>query len=65
MDGRVGDGPARLGEAGLAELVAAAQLSADAEPHELVRLVVERAEMLNAGPLTDDVALLLIAQRSP
>ena len=62
-DGRVGDGPARLGESGLAEVVAAAQAGADEEPDELVRLVVERAEDLNGGPLADDVALVLVARR--
>ena len=64
-DGRVGDGRARLGEDGLAEVVAAAQAGADAEPDELVRLVVERAEDLNGGPLADDVALVLVARRRP
>jgi serine phosphatase RsbU (regulator of sigma subunit) len=63
MDGRIGDGRARLGEAGLAEVVSAAQLGADSRPHELVRLVVERAEDLNGGPLADDVALVLMARR--
>ena len=33
-------------------------------PGELVRLIVERAEELYAGPLADDVALLLIARRA-
>jgi hypothetical protein len=28
-----------------------------------VRLVVERAEDLNGGPLADDVALVLVARR--
>jgi len=65
MDGYVGDGKRRLGEAGLAEVVAAAQAGAEDEPRELVRLVVERAEDLNAGPLADDVALLLVARRGP
>lgn len=64
-DGRVGAGSERLGEAGLAEVVAAAQAGADSEPGELVRLVVERAEDLNGGPLADDVALVLIARRRP
>ena len=65
MDGYVGDGRQRLGEDGLAEVVAAAQAGAEGEPDELVRLVVERAEDLNAGPLADDVALLLVARRDP
>ena len=62
-DGRIGAGPERLGESGLAEVVAAAQAGADEEPDELVRLVVERAEDLNGGPLADDVALVLVARR--
>ena len=64
MDGRVGVGHERLGEGGLAEVVAAAQLGAEDDPDELVRLVIERAEDLNAGPLVDDVALLLVARRT-
>jgi serine phosphatase RsbU (regulator of sigma subunit) len=62
MDGRIGDGRARLGEAGLAEVVSAAQAGADSQPHQLVRLIVERAEDLNEGPLADDVALVLMAR---
>jgi serine phosphatase RsbU (regulator of sigma subunit) len=61
-DGRIGDGAARLGEAGLAEVVSAAQAGAE-EPGDLVRLIVERAEDLNGGPLADDVALVLMARR--
>jgi serine phosphatase RsbU (regulator of sigma subunit) len=63
MDGRVGAGQARLGEEGLAAVVDAARSGAEERPEELVRLVVERAEDLNAGPLADDVALLLVARR--
>ena len=62
-DGRIGASSLRLGEAGLADVVAAAQAVAADEPEELVRLVVERAEDLNEGPLADDVALLLVARR--
>ena len=65
MDGRIGPGQERLGEAGLARLVTAARAGAGRRPGELVRLVVERAENLNAGPLADDVALLLVARRAP
>jgi len=63
MDGRVGGGTARLGDAGLAEVVSAAQGGSEDRPQELVRLVVERAEDLNGGPLADDVALVLMARR--
>jgi serine phosphatase RsbU (regulator of sigma subunit) len=62
-DGRVGDGSRRLGEEGLAGVVAAARRVAAGDPHELVRLVVDRAEDLNGGPLGDDAALLLMARR--
>ena len=63
-DGKVGGGPRRLGERGLAEVVAAARAGA-ADPRDLVRLVVERAEDLNEGPLGDDVAMLLMTRRTP
>jgi serine phosphatase RsbU (regulator of sigma subunit) len=63
MDGRVGTGPERLGEEGLIDVVAAARHGAMPAPGDLVRLIVERAEELNAGPLADDVALLLIERR--
>jgi len=62
-DGRVGQGARRLGEEGLADVVADARRSAGDDPRRLVRRVVERAEELNAGPLADDVALMLIAHR--
>ena len=62
-DGRVGDGARRLGEEGLAGVVGAGRRVAAGDPHELVRLVVDRAEDLNGGPLGDDAALLLMARR--
>ena len=62
-DGRVGDGTRRLGEEGLAGVVAAARRTAGGDANELVRLVVDRAEDLNGGPLRDDAALLLISRR--
>ena len=61
-DGRVGEGARRLGEEGLAGVVGAARRTAAGDPDELVRLVVDRAEDLNGGPLLDDAALLLIAR---
>ena len=61
-DGRVGEGARRLGEEGLAGVVGAARRTAAGDPGELVRLVVDRAEDLNGGPLLDDAALLLIAR---
>jgi serine phosphatase RsbU (regulator of sigma subunit) len=64
-EGRVGDGPARLGQDGLAEMVRTAEAHALGEPQQLVRLLVECAEELNGGPLADDVALVLMARRAP
>ena len=59
----MGEGARRLGEKGLAEVVAAARRTAGEHADELVRLVVDRAEDLNGGPLRDDAALLLISRR--
>ncbi|MEA2249445.1 MAG: hypothetical protein QOH46_3974 [Solirubrobacteraceae bacterium] len=50
----------RLGEEGLAEIVAAARATHPNDPAEAVRSMVERAEEQNAGPLRDDVAMVLI-----
>ncbi|MEJ7892488.1 MAG: SpoIIE family protein phosphatase [Solirubrobacteraceae bacterium] len=58
VEGRRGD-HSRLGEDGLAELVVDARRH-DPDPSAMVREVVARAEELNAGPLRDDVALVLI-----
>ena len=62
IEGRVGDGAARLGQEGLAGLAGAAQGVAEDGPDAFVRHIVERAEALNGGPLVDDVALLLVAR---
>jgi serine phosphatase RsbU (regulator of sigma subunit) len=50
----------RLGEEGLAEIVAAARAAHPGDPAEAVRSMVARAEEQNAGPLRDDVAMVLI-----
>jgi serine phosphatase RsbU (regulator of sigma subunit) len=50
----------RLGEEGLSEIVVAARSAHPDDPAEAVRSMVERAEEQNAGPLRDDVALVLI-----
>lgn len=52
---------ARLGEDGLSEIVAGVRLSYPDDAAEAVRSMVERAEEQNAGPLRDDVALVLIS----
>jgi serine phosphatase RsbU (regulator of sigma subunit) len=60
IEGRRPDGE-RLGEDGLAELVVAARAELGGDGAGALRRVVERAEDLNAGPLRDDVALVLVA----
>jgi serine phosphatase RsbU (regulator of sigma subunit) len=62
-EARVGDGPDRIGEDGLKRLIEA-HISAKpdwrAEPDGLLAELIEHAESLNAGALSDDVAMLLI-----
>jgi serine phosphatase RsbU (regulator of sigma subunit) len=60
IEGRRGAG--RLGEEGLAELVADGR-RAGAEPWALLRHVVAQAEEHNGGPLLDDAAALLLVER--
>lgn len=60
IEGRRPDG-GRLGEEGLAGLVSEARSEHPGDHALAIRRVVERAEQLNAGPLRDDVALVLIA----
>jgi serine phosphatase RsbU (regulator of sigma subunit) len=65
-DGRIGDGPERLGVDRLRDLVAehvAAQPDWRERPGELLSALTARAEELNDGELTDDVAMLLIGSR--
>ncbi|MEA2123981.1 MAG: hypothetical protein QOI80_763, partial [Solirubrobacteraceae bacterium] len=45
---------------GLAEIVDAAFAEHPEDPAATVRSVVARAEALNAGPLRDDVALVML-----
>ena len=63
IEGRVGDGPARLGDAGLVRLLAESR-GRNGDARGLLRSVVEAAEALNGGPLVDDVAAVLITRRS-
>jgi serine phosphatase RsbU (regulator of sigma subunit) len=62
VEGRIGNGPARLGTAGLLRLLARARDETET-PGELLRQVVGAAEALNDGPLLDDVAAVLITHR--
>ncbi|HXM86231.1 MAG TPA: fused response regulator/phosphatase [Solirubrobacteraceae bacterium] len=63
IEGRVGAGSERLGEAGLGELLAARIAQRPnwrEQPQALLDELIEDAERLNGGALSDDVAMLLV-----
>ncbi len=63
IEGRVGAGSERLGEAGLGELLAARIAQRPnwrEQPQTLLDELIEDAERLNGGALSDDVAMLLV-----
>jgi serine phosphatase RsbU (regulator of sigma subunit) len=62
VEGRVGDGPTRLGDDGLIRLLAGAR-EETSSARGVLRHVVDAAEALNGGPLLDDVAAVLITRR--
>jgi serine phosphatase RsbU (regulator of sigma subunit) len=62
IEGRIGAGAERLGEDGLRRLVGqriAQHPGWRAEPQQLLETLIEDAERLNGGALSDDVAMLL------
>jgi serine phosphatase RsbU (regulator of sigma subunit) len=67
IEGRVGPGPERLGEAGLYRLIAE-EIARDPNwrerPGELLERLIAGAERLNGGALSDDVAMLLLGVRA-
>jgi serine phosphatase RsbU (regulator of sigma subunit) len=65
-EGKIGEGPERLETDGLRRLIAdhiAAHPNWREQPEELLAQLIARAEDLNGGELTDDVAMLLIGSR--
>jgi serine phosphatase RsbU (regulator of sigma subunit) len=65
-EGKISDGSERLGTGGLEQLVTAhiaVHPHWHKRPDELLAVVIEKAEALNGGELTDDVAMLLIGSR--
>ena len=58
IEGRVGDGPDRLGSLRLAELVAEGAPEPGAR---LIERLIATAERFNGGDLADDVAVLVLA----
>lgn len=67
VEGRTGQGPERLGEKGLHELVAH-RIAEDPNwrdrPRALLDDLIEDAECLNGGALSDDVAMLLVGMHT-
>jgi serine phosphatase RsbU (regulator of sigma subunit) len=67
IEGRVGEGPERLGAEGVQRLISqhiAKDPNWREHPQELLDELIQRAEELNGGELTDDVAMLLIGSRA-
>jgi serine phosphatase RsbU (regulator of sigma subunit)/CheY-like chemotaxis protein len=60
VEGRIGDGPERLGAEGLIAAIEKADLD---DPDELLDQLVAHAEGLHGAELPDDVALLLVQHR--
>ena len=70
VEGYVGEGSTRLGEAGLQRMVAqeiVRQPGWREDPSGLLDALLSKAEQLNDGPLVDDVAMILIGpqQQAP
>jgi len=66
IDGRVGEGPERLGEQRLVELVAQhvdGDVSRLADAPPLLDELVTEVERLHGGDLTDDVAMVVVSAR--
>jgi serine phosphatase RsbU (regulator of sigma subunit) len=68
VEGRIGDGPERLGEARMSEMLSA-QMRKEAaawheRPKELLEWLLDSVESLGTGPLVDDVAMLLLGNRA-
>ncbi|GAB2578268.1 fused response regulator/phosphatase [Streptomyces capparidis] len=59
IEGRVGEGSRRLGQEGMAELVAAG-IAEGLAGEELLDATLTEVERLNGGELTDDVAVVLL-----
>jgi serine phosphatase RsbU (regulator of sigma subunit) len=66
IEGRIGPGPERLGEAGFHRLIAE-RIARDTDwrerPDALLEELIAAAERLNGGALSDDVAMLLLGVR--
>ncbi len=67
IEGRIGEGSERLGTVRLQALISEyidAHSDWREHPDDLLTNLIERAEVLNGGPLTDDVAMVLLGSRA-
>ena len=68
IEGRIGEGPERLGEQGLHELIAR-HIQEHArwreQPAALLDELIQRAEQLNGRALIDDIAMILVGAPAP
>jgi serine phosphatase RsbU (regulator of sigma subunit) len=68
VEGKIGDGPERIGEQGL-QRIAAERMAEDPawrrHPASLLDGLLDAVEALAAGPPADDVAMLLVGNRPP
>lgn len=63
IEGRIGDGPERLGGERLRELLDGCVVTPRPADPELLDVLVQRVEELNGGALLDDLAVLLLTCR--
>ncbi|HEX4465609.1 MAG TPA: SpoIIE family protein phosphatase [Solirubrobacteraceae bacterium] len=66
IEGRIGAGAERLGESGLASIVAAfiaTHPGWSERPEELLEQLVARAAELNGGAVSDDIALMIVGSQ--
>lgn len=63
IEGRIGEGPERLGMEGLRDLLSAAiaEPGWDDDLDAFIAGIIDRVEELNGGAVTDDIATLLVA----
>jgi serine phosphatase RsbU (regulator of sigma subunit) len=68
IEGRTGSGPERLGEGGIRSVVTEQMKLRpgwSGQARELLNDIVDATEAINRGPLSDDIAMLLMGERGP
>ena len=67
VEGRIGDGPERLGDTRMAAMVSERMREDPSwreRPKELLQWLLDSVEALGSGPLVDDVAMLVLGNRA-